>query len=53
MKRKKKGKTKRYVFNYPRFYGPIFRPGTTIVKSHTRRTKKGKKVRVKRHVRRN
>lgn len=49
--RKKKGRTKRYAFNFPKFYGPIFKPGTTIVKSHTRRTKKGKRTRVKRHRR--
>lgn len=49
---KKKGRTKRYVFNFPRLYGPIFKSGTTIVKSHVRRTETGRRVRFKKHRRR-
>ena len=51
MKRKQKGKTAEYIFNYERLYGKIFKPGTTIVKGHMRKVGK-KNVSVKTHKRR-
>ncbi len=52
MVHKKKGRTSRYIFNYPRFYGPIFRSGTTIVRSHIRKNPLGGRTVVRKHRRR-
>ena len=52
MKRKQKGKTAEYIFNYERLYGKIFKPGTTIVKGHIRKKPSGGYSKVKTHKRR-